>query len=124
MIRSREPLLMALRRTIRHGTSRPIGCPIEQTPMDPISKSSRTFLDGRPVPDLDQAVLARRGDQPTIGAEGDAPDTIGMAPEGDQLLAGNSVPELDRLVLAGRGDAQAIRAENHFLDRQLARDER
>src|SRR5262245_39348268 len=67
------------------------------------------------IPDLDSAVLTRRGDPPALAvrAEGHGTDVPGVSAEGLQLLAGLHVPDLDGVPFASRHQAPAVGAERH-----------
>src|SRR5262249_55991719 len=75
-------------------------------------------LAGGRVPHLHRVVIARRGQLPAVGAEGHAPNEVGVALEGVGQLAGGRVPHLHRLVLARRGQPLAVGAEGHAGDRR------
>src|SRR5262249_31099229 len=53
-----------------------------------LAEQVQESLARRGVPELDRLVLARRGQQPAVGAEGDAVDLVGMAVQGPHFPAG------------------------------------
>ena len=58
----------------------------------------------RRVPDSRRAIVACRGNEPAVGAEGhcvDQPRVPAECPDLDALLR---IPELDGLIVAGRGE--------------------
>src|SRR5262249_15861428 len=67
-------------------------------------------------PDLDDPVLAGRGQQLAVGAEGDEADPVGMALQHGYRPAGGDVPQADRLVQAARRQDLAVGAEGGGAD--------
>ena len=73
-------------------------------------------LAGVGVPDFDRLVLAAGGDGLAVGAEGEAPDAVGVAGVAAQGASGVGVPDDDGAVGAGGDDAPAVGAEGDGLD--------
>src|SRR5687768_7272972 len=71
--------------------------------------------EGR-LPEVDGTILVRGSQAPAVRTEHHAPDTTGMAVEGDQFLAGRAVPDL-YLVERRRRHTLAVRAERHGRDK-------
>jgi len=68
------------------------------------------------VPQAHAAVLAGRGDELAVGADGDAPDLALVALHGQQQAAGLGVPEADLAVGAGGGEFPAVGREADVTD--------
>ena len=83
-----------------------------------MARQVEELLAVRRVPELDAAVLARRGQQLAIRRQGDPVDGIGSR-EFPQRTARRNVPQLDGIVGAARGDGMPGRmkrqAENEVL---------
>src|SRR5262249_9689563 len=71
---------------------------------------------GRHVPEPDGSVPAGRGELGAVGAEGYAPDLVGMLSQGEDHFPGPRVPNLHRLIFAARSEPPAIGTECYAQD--------
>src|SRR5437762_12754991 len=74
------------------------------------------FLAGLRVPDLDAFILAGRGQEQAVRAEGGSQAGTGVALQGEKYRARLRIPDVHGVVVPGRGEAEAVGAE-----RQAAR---
>jgi len=63
------------------------------------------------LPDLDGAVLGRRGDDVGVEPPGDVGDRGGVAPEVEELAAGLGLPDDQAVVPVASGQQRAVGAE-------------
>src|SRR5262245_10466724 len=79
----------------------------------PISRQEDGLVLLRNLPRLDRAVVARRGEQLSVGAERHGPHRAGVFLECRPYLARLDAPQPDWRVLTSRGKRLAVRAESH-----------